>query len=293
VRQKFTQKERDIETGLDYFGARYYGSTQGRFTSPDPLFIELGRLSDPQQLDLYQYTRNNPLKFRDPTGLDIAVDGCEQDQYQKRLQALVSFNIKLAFDKNKNLKVGIVDANGNTLDQKALKALGKTLKGGEKELFNAITDSKNHVTIDTGNGLANPRIFFGDGKSNSGGTNKLDFTDINQLDNPKNAGGFSSSQVIGHETLEAYAKSKGDSFDDAHNYANQYYGGLEQPSAGTPHFDAQNANLISVTADFPIHGGGGVNARITLQFVTPIPVQAIPTTKSGTQLANVVGVEKH
>ncbi len=37
VRQKFTLKERDNETGLDYFGARYYGSSQGRFTSPDPL----------------------------------------------------------------------------------------------------------------------------------------------------------------------------------------------------------------------------------------------------------------
>jgi len=36
VRQKFTQKERDIETGLDYFGARYYGSMMGRFTTPDP-----------------------------------------------------------------------------------------------------------------------------------------------------------------------------------------------------------------------------------------------------------------
>ena len=35
VRQKFTQKERDIETGLDYFLARYYSSMQGRFTSPD------------------------------------------------------------------------------------------------------------------------------------------------------------------------------------------------------------------------------------------------------------------
>jgi len=37
IRQKFTQKERDNETGLDYFGARYYSSSQGKFTSPDPL----------------------------------------------------------------------------------------------------------------------------------------------------------------------------------------------------------------------------------------------------------------
>ena len=34
-----TQKERDVETGLDYFKARYYGSQQGRFTSPDPYNI--------------------------------------------------------------------------------------------------------------------------------------------------------------------------------------------------------------------------------------------------------------
>src|SRR6185503_17548053 len=37
LRQKFTQKARDVETGLDHFGARYYGSLLARFTSADPL----------------------------------------------------------------------------------------------------------------------------------------------------------------------------------------------------------------------------------------------------------------
>ena len=37
IRQQFSGKERDNETGLDYFGARYYSSAQGRFTSPDEL----------------------------------------------------------------------------------------------------------------------------------------------------------------------------------------------------------------------------------------------------------------
>jgi RHS repeat-associated protein len=41
VRQKFTSKERDIETGLDYFGARYFASTMGRFTGADPYDIKL------------------------------------------------------------------------------------------------------------------------------------------------------------------------------------------------------------------------------------------------------------
>jgi len=68
VRQKFTQKERDIETGLDYFGARYYGSIQGRFTGADPAAITEKQLVNPQDLNRYAYVANNPLKFIDPDG---------------------------------------------------------------------------------------------------------------------------------------------------------------------------------------------------------------------------------
>jgi RHS repeat-associated protein len=68
TRQKFTSKERDIETGLDYFGARNYGSTIGRFTSADPLLTS-GRPSNPQTWNRYSYTLGNPLKYVDPLGL--------------------------------------------------------------------------------------------------------------------------------------------------------------------------------------------------------------------------------
>jgi RHS repeat-associated protein len=63
-----THKERDNETGLDFFGARYYGSTQGRFISPDPL-LSSGHLENPQTWNRYPYTLNNPLALVDPTGL--------------------------------------------------------------------------------------------------------------------------------------------------------------------------------------------------------------------------------
>jgi RHS repeat-associated protein len=63
-------KERDIETGLDYFGARYFASVQGRFTSIDPVIFTSARGFDPQSLNLYSYVRNNPLKLTDPHGLD-------------------------------------------------------------------------------------------------------------------------------------------------------------------------------------------------------------------------------
>jgi RHS repeat-associated protein len=65
----FTGKERDAETGLDYFGARYMSSAQGRFTSPDP-FLGSGRPEDPQSWNRYAYARNNPLVYIDPTGMD-------------------------------------------------------------------------------------------------------------------------------------------------------------------------------------------------------------------------------
>ncbi len=55
------------ETGLDYFGARYYSGAQGRFTSPDVPLLDQDP-ADPQSWNLYAYARNNPLKYIDPTG---------------------------------------------------------------------------------------------------------------------------------------------------------------------------------------------------------------------------------
>jgi RHS repeat-associated protein len=66
-RSRYTGKERDAESGNDYFGARYYGSSMGRFMSPDPLG---GHLENPQSLNKYAYALNNPLTNTDPTGLD-------------------------------------------------------------------------------------------------------------------------------------------------------------------------------------------------------------------------------
>jgi RHS repeat-associated protein len=67
LRQQFTSKERDSESGLDYFLARYYSSAQGRFTSVDPLS---GKEYAPQSWNRYVYTINNPLNYFDPDGLD-------------------------------------------------------------------------------------------------------------------------------------------------------------------------------------------------------------------------------
>lgn len=70
LRQKFTSYERDNETNIDYAQARYYSPTMGRFTSPDQPFADQ-YVGDPQSWNLYGYTRNNPLRYTDPTGRGI------------------------------------------------------------------------------------------------------------------------------------------------------------------------------------------------------------------------------
>ncbi|MEW5976651.1 MAG: RHS repeat-associated core domain-containing protein [Acidobacteriota bacterium] len=67
LRHKFTAKERDPESNLDYFGARYFSGAQGRFTSADGFDYD-SVLSDPQSWNKYAYVRNNPLRYVDPNG---------------------------------------------------------------------------------------------------------------------------------------------------------------------------------------------------------------------------------
>jgi RHS repeat-associated protein len=71
VRQKFTGQERDAETGLDFFQARYFSGPQGRFTSVDPLFNLVPTTGDPQRWNRYAYVRGNPLRHVDPDGEDV------------------------------------------------------------------------------------------------------------------------------------------------------------------------------------------------------------------------------
>jgi RHS repeat-associated protein len=86
TRQKFTSKERDQESGLDYFGARYFSSMQGRFTSPDEFSggpvdvfaqgtdgsakqpLAYADIAEPQSLNKYEYCYGNPFRYVDPDG---------------------------------------------------------------------------------------------------------------------------------------------------------------------------------------------------------------------------------
>ena len=71
---KFTGKERDTESGLDNFGARYNASGMGRWMSPDAINITVDRILNPANtLNKYIYGGNNPLEYVDPDGRDITI----------------------------------------------------------------------------------------------------------------------------------------------------------------------------------------------------------------------------
>lgn len=86
--QHFTGKDHDAESGLDYFYARYYSETLGRFMTPDwaaaPAAVPYAAYGDPQSLNLYAYVQNNPL-----TGIDADghVDGAAAQQAAQQQDA--------------------------------------------------------------------------------------------------------------------------------------------------------------------------------------------------------------
>lgn len=63
TRYGFTGRERDDFTGLIYYRARWYDTNLGRFISEDPIGLNGG------DVNLFGYVLNNPLRFKDPLGL--------------------------------------------------------------------------------------------------------------------------------------------------------------------------------------------------------------------------------
>ena len=96
----FTSKERDNESGLDYFGARYYGSSMGRWMSPDwsktPEGVPYADLMNPQSLNLYSYVTNNPLSRTDPDGHDGVWDLAKKYLNVVEVKAAASLGVSVS-----------------------------------------------------------------------------------------------------------------------------------------------------------------------------------------------------
>jgi RHS repeat-associated protein len=115
--RKFTGKERDSETGLDFFGARYFSGAQGRFSGPDePLNDQFP--NDPQSWNLYSYVRNNPLKYTDPTGEDCVYTSNQTES-----------SVGVALERGNCTQNGGTFVNG-TIDENSFKYNGSSLDFG-------------------------------------------------------------------------------------------------------------------------------------------------------------------
>lgn len=94
---KFTEKERDVETNFDYFGARYFDSQISRWLSVDPMADLRPGLSP------YNYCQNNPLRRIDPTGmLDQAGQATSSDEAYKEYLRELALAGKEDSEKEKN-----------------------------------------------------------------------------------------------------------------------------------------------------------------------------------------------
>ncbi len=121
---RFTGKQRDWESNLDYFGARYYSSQLGRFMSPDP--DNAGEVDDdPQSWNAYPYVRNNPVTFTDPDGR-----ACVSTDNGKTFHDDNSGGqtCAQASDPRQNNKASaVVDVSRDELNLLMLQSLGETL----------------------------------------------------------------------------------------------------------------------------------------------------------------------
>lgn len=139
VTERFTGKERDVETGLDYFGFRYFSAAQGRFTSTDPVVVTPARMLDPQMFNLYAYARNNPLKYVDPDGRDLYL---VNDDEEGRKRALAQVTQHLTGKERANVGVRRTGDGGYQVYLKDAQAIGgKDASAGYGRLSGLINDS--------------------------------------------------------------------------------------------------------------------------------------------------------
>jgi RHS repeat-associated protein len=195
--QLFTGKERDSESGNDYFGARYYASSMGRFLSPDwsakVVPVPYAKLDNPQSLNLYAYVGNNPL-------IHVDADG--------HVLNCVSNPSQCGSDLNKIAPGTKVAADGTVQKGSLLQRIWNHLDGhGDgQSLVSSLVNSKTVTGINPNSGDAN------------GGTSRpgvITYDPAGASITTRNAAGqlaagwATGATVLGHELIHEYHRENG------------------------------------------------------------------------------------
>jgi RHS repeat-associated protein len=202
VRQKFTSYERDNETGLDFAQARYFASVQGRFTSPDN-FLNDTRTTDPASWNLYVFTRNNPLRYTDPTGEKIYAG--DLDDYQQA-ELLRRTNATYGCDHCTSVGAdGYLAVDTTGLNQSVLNAA--------QSFTDAINSTTYFAQVQVSDN--DPNVAFGENRLRRGGVTYngrrinadlivLDFGDDRHVGGNERAAAAFLNTVFAHEVAHGY-----------------------------------------------------------------------------------------
>ena len=190
----FTGKQRDSESNLDFFGARYLSSQQGRFMTPDwaavPIAVPYAHFGDPQSLNSYAYASNNPSSRDDPDGhcggepnagtcnnVTVKAEPTEQPSIKKNqtvpkadggtakvtsVEGTVTFTVSINGRPSEGVKV--TEQNEVTTTRNGKDVASQTANGKQT------TNSQGQVTDRVGTSLLT------DGSKASNDSNKSDFT---------------------------------------------------------------------------------------------------------------------
>jgi RHS repeat-associated protein len=264
---KFTGKERDTESGLDNFGARYDSSSMGRFMSPDPL---AGHTEDPQTLNRYAYVGNNPLNRTDPTGLDWYL-GCATSDHSGCKQVQIDPNNKKSLTwvqtgKDGNATIITSDSIRAGQNTATVSENGVQINGKNQGIYfenpandaNHWADGKDHNQIDlAGSGALKNFNFHIDGNCSgtcrSSGEWTLNANSYGTIgDLLAQRGAFTNS---GEDAVAFFGYG-------AHPYSTQYrFGGpLNSPHLSVP-YDRPGTVLLDPRANVPRSGGFHVDSH--------------------------------
>jgi RHS repeat-associated protein len=206
---RFTGKERDTESGNDYFGARYYASSMGRFLSPDwsakmeP--VPYAKLDNPQTLNLYAYVGNNPLRFVDADGHEVDLNGTDKQkaEEQRRLAANATRTDKNGV-KESSLFKNVTDKNGKTtmvLDKDAAANYSGSHSQGFKDIVSTI-NNKDVVSVNLVNNDSNTTSFDGNGHFTVNlATNQTALDRIAPMRNGNSLEIIAGHEILGHARM--------------------------------------------------------------------------------------------
>jgi RHS repeat-associated protein len=249
-----TGKERDAETGLDFFLARYYSAAEGRFITPDwssrPEPVPYARLDNPQTLNLYAYVKNNPLRYTDPDGHADVVAMCGDKREchvtvsqtvglfkGKTLKSTIGLEMDFTVTRDKNGKVSVAvsskatNISGDKLSASKLATIG-SISGAIQQ--SAALRGFGETTTQAMTALGDAETVFGTAKAGESASWKKPSINPLQLSGGRAKGHTLQQNISG--ALDVWEDvGEHHNFDPKKTYAHGYSDGRTN---STDHFDA-------------------------------------------------------